>query len=37
MVTMRKTFRYRLYKNKRNKHLYQRIDVAGIVPQRVRH
>jgi len=31
MVTMRKTFRYRLYKNKRNKHLHQRIDVAGIV------
>jgi hypothetical protein len=31
MVTIRKTFKYRLYNNKRNKHLYRQIDVAGII------
>ena len=28
MVTIRKTFKYRLYNNK---HLYRQIDVAGII------
>jgi len=31
MVTIRKTFKYRLYNNKRNKHLHRQIDVAGII------
>ena len=31
MVTIRKTFKYRLYTNKRNKHLHRQIDVAGII------
>ena len=31
MVTIRKTFKYRLYSNRRNKHLHRQIDVAGII------
>ena len=31
MITIRKAFKYRLYKNKRNKHLHRQIDVAGII------
>ena len=31
MITIRKTFKYRLYKNRRNKHLYRAIDVSGII------
>ena len=31
MITIRKTFKYRLYKNRRNKHLHRQIDVAGII------
>lgn len=29
--TVRKTFKYRLYHNRRNKRLHQRIDIAGII------
>ena len=31
VITIRKTFKYRLYKNRRNKHLYRAIDVSGII------
>jgi putative transposase len=31
MVTIRKTFKYRLYTNRRNKHLHRQIDIAGII------
>ena len=28
---VRRTFKYRLYRNKRNKHLYDAINIAGII------
>ena len=31
MMKIRKTLKYRLYRNRRNKHLMNRIDVAGII------
>lgn len=30
-ITVRKTFKYRLYHNRRNKLLHQRIDIAGLI------
>lgn len=30
-MNVRRTFKYRLYHNRRNKRLYQRIDIAGII------
>ena len=30
-TTVRKTFKYRLYHNRRNKLLHQRIDIAGLI------
>ena len=31
MTTIRRTFKYRMYENRRNKHLHCQIDVAGII------
>jgi putative transposase len=31
VITIRKTFKYRLYKNRRNKQLHRAIDVSGII------
>ena len=30
-MKIRRTYKYRLYTSKRDKHLYQQIDVAGIM------
>lgn len=31
IITIRRAFKYRLYQNRRNKHLHRQIDVAGII------
>ena len=31
LIIIRRTFKYRLYKNRRNKHLHREIDVAGMI------
>ncbi len=31
MQDIRRTYKYRLYRNRRNKHLYQAIDIAGLI------